>query len=169
MRITDNPENLRVVQEGMQMTIHGPGGTARAMSVGAPYRMAGKTGTAQVVNRRAQAVIPKSLPLHQRHRALFVGYAPAENPSIAVAVMVEGGGYGGSTAAPIARKIFDAHLLGKMPEGMKSENEEALSAPVVVGREIQINEPAAAPTSGTQSGASPAASTPAAPAQVPRP
>ena len=154
------------------MTIHGPGGTARAMSVGAPYRMAGKTGTAQVVNRRAQAVNPKSLPLHQRHRALFVGYAPAENPTIAVAVMVEGGGYGGSTAAPIARKIFDAHLLGKMPEGLEVEGDDAVSAPVMVGREIQVGVPAAAPASGTDTStpAAPVSATPqpAVPAQEPR-
>jgi penicillin-binding protein 2 len=115
-RISEHPDNLRVIREGMEMTVNGPGGTARMMGVGAPYRIAGKTGTAQVVNRRAQAVNPKSLPLHQRHRALFVGYAPAENPTIAVAVMVEGGGYGAATAAPIARKIFDAYLLGVMPE-----------------------------------------------------
>ena len=145
------------------MTVHGPGGTARAMSVGAPYRMAGKTGTAQVVNRRAQAVNPKSLPLHQRHRALFVGYAPAENPSIAVAVMVEGGGYGGATAAPIARKIFDAHLLGKMPEGMAVDDDVALTAPVVVGREIQLAVPAS-----TQATPVPASPAPAAPAPEPR-
>ena len=163
VRITEHPENLRVVQEGMQMTVHGPGGTARAMSVGAPYRMAGKTGTAQVVNRRAQAVNPKSLPLHQRHRALFVGYAPAENPSIAVAVMVEGGGYGGATAAPIARKIFDAHLLGKMPEGMAVDDDVALTAPVVVGREIQLAVPAS-----TQATPVPASPAPAAPAPEPR-
>ena len=117
VRISEHPGNVRVIQEGMEMTVNGPGGTARAISVGAPYRMAGKTGTAQVVNRSAFAVNPKSLPMHRRHRALFIGYAPAENPAIAVAVMVEGGGYGGSTAAPIARKIFDAWLLKKMPDG----------------------------------------------------
>jgi penicillin-binding protein 2 len=59
---------------------------------------------------------PHSLPYHLRHQALFVGYAPAENPTIAVAVVVEHGGYGASSAGPIARKIFDAWLLGKMPE-----------------------------------------------------
>jgi penicillin-binding protein 2 len=56
------------------------------------------------------------LPLHLRHQAWFIGYAPAADPRIAVAVMVEHGGYGGSTAAPIARKLFDAWLLGKYPE-----------------------------------------------------
>ena len=59
---------------------------------------------------------PRNLPYHLRHQALFVGYAPAENPTIAIAVTVEHGGYGGTTAGPIARKIFDAWLLGKMPE-----------------------------------------------------
>ncbi|RRN59133.1 penicillin-binding protein 2 [Pseudoxanthomonas sp. SGNA-20] len=119
-RISERPDNLRVVREGMEMTVHGPGGTARAIGVGAPYRIAGKTGTAQVVSRRGtSAVDPRSLPMHLRHRALFIGFAPAEDPQIAVAVAVEGGGYGGSTAAPIARKIFDAWLLGKLPDGLE--------------------------------------------------
>ena len=115
-RITDNAAHLRAVQEGMMATIHG-GGTGAAMARGAPYLMAGKTGTAQKVSRKGGASVdPHNLPYHLRHQALFVGYAPADNPKIAVAVVVEHGGYGGSTAAPIARKIFDAWLLGKMPE-----------------------------------------------------
>ena len=52
--------------------------------------------------------------MHLRHRALFIAFAPAEAPTIAIAVAVEGGGYGASTAAPIARKVFDAWLLGKL-------------------------------------------------------
>lgn len=116
VRISDDPRHVRAVQEGMEMTVNGPGGTARMIAIGAPYRMAGKTGTAQVVNRSTYAVDPKSLPMHRRHRALFIGYAPAEAPTIAVAVAVEGGGYGAATAAPIARKVFDAWLTGKMPE-----------------------------------------------------
>ena len=130
--ITARADHLRVIQEGMEMTVNGPGGTARAISVGAPYRMAGKTGTAQVVNRSTAGINPKSLPLHRRHRALFVGYAPAENPTIAVAVMVEGGGYGASTAAPIARKVFDAYLLGKMPDGMQADADDVLTTSVGV-------------------------------------
>eukprot|EP01083_Nonionella_stella_P058463 153088_1 len=87
--------------------------------------MAGKTGTAQVISRKGTAAVnPKSLPMHLRHRALFVGFAPADNPVIAIAVAVEGGGYGGSAAAPIARKVFDAYLLGKMPEGMQPLDSE---------------------------------------------
>ena len=116
-RITDNPDHLRAVHEGMVATVNGPRGTARAIGVGAPYLIAGKTGTAQRSSRRGNvSADPRSLPYHLRHTALFVGYAPADDPRIAIAVVVEHGGYGGSSAAPIARKVFDAWLLGKMPE-----------------------------------------------------
>ncbi len=114
--ISANPANLQAVREGMVATTP-PGGTAAGIFQGVPYLRAGKTGTAQVVSRRGGgAVNPKSLPMHLRHRALFVGFAPAEAPTIAIAVAIEGGGYGASTAGPIARKIVDAWLLGKMPE-----------------------------------------------------
>ncbi|WP_343226150.1 penicillin-binding protein 2 [Luteimonas sp. BDR2-5] len=114
--ITERPDHLRAVQEGMINTIHGRG-TGTRMAIGAEYRMAGKTGTAQRVSRRGSASMdPRNLPYHLRHQALFVGYAPAENPTIALSVIVEHGGYGGTIAAPIARKIFDAWLLGRMPE-----------------------------------------------------
>lgn len=112
VRISDRPDHVQVVQEGMEMTTGGSGTAARIFR-GSPYRSAGKTGTAQVVNRRAAAVDPRSLPLWQRHRGLYIGYAPAEKPAIAIAVAVEGGGFGADSAAPIARKVFDAWLLGK--------------------------------------------------------
>ncbi len=127
--ITDAPAHLRAVQEGMVTTIHGRG-TGTRMAIGAEYRMAGKTGTAQRVSRRGSASMdPRNLPYHLRHQALFVGYAPAEAPEIAIAVVVEHGGYGGTTAAPIARKIFDAWLLGTMPD---VEIDPATGAPAAV-------------------------------------
>jgi len=114
--ISPSADNVEMVRLGMRDTMQ-PGGTGWRVASGAPYLMAGKTGTAQVVSRRGTAAVdPRSLPMHLRHRALFVGFAPAEQPSIALAIAVEGGGYGGAAAAPIARKIFDAWLLGKMPE-----------------------------------------------------
>ncbi len=118
VRITENMDHLKVVQEGMHMTT--TIGTAAAVFRGAGYESAGKTGTAQVVNRQEHVVDPKSLPLWKRHRALYIGYAPADNPVIAVAVEVEGGGFGAATAAPIVRRIFDAYLLGKYPDGYAS-------------------------------------------------
>ncbi|KAG1253889.1 hypothetical protein G6F65_017266 [Rhizopus arrhizus] len=122
--VSPNPSNLQAVREGMMATMR-PGGSGWRVAVGAPYVMAGKTGTAQVISRKGTAAVnPKSLPMHLRHRALFVGFAPVDNPVIAIAVAVEGGGYGGSAAAPIARKVFDAYLLGKMPEGMQPLDSE---------------------------------------------
>ena len=119
--VTRSAEHLQVVREGMIRTVHGPGGTARNISVGLTYQIASKTGTAQVVSRRGNVGFnPRSLPMHLRHRALFEAYAPADNPTIAIAVVVEGGGFGADTAAPIARKMFDAWLLGKLPEGLEA-------------------------------------------------
>jgi len=114
--ISPNPSNLQAVREGMMGTMQ-PGGSGWRVAAGAPYLMAGKTGTAQVISRKGTAAVnPKTLPMHLRHRALFIGFAPAEEPRIAIAIAVEGGGYGGSAAAPIARKVFDAWLLGVMPD-----------------------------------------------------
>ncbi|TZF81918.1 penicillin-binding protein 2, partial [Cognatilysobacter lacus] len=114
-RITTSEEHLRAVQEGMIATVHG-GGTAANIARGAQFLMAGKTGTAQKVGRQAgRNVDPHALPYNLRHQALFIAYAPADNPQIAIAVSVEHGGFGASSAAPIARKVFDAWLLGKMP------------------------------------------------------
>jgi penicillin-binding protein 2 len=116
VRISDNAAHLRVVAEGMMQTMQ-PGGTGAAVARGAPYTIAGKTGTAQNTSRKGNiSSNPHSLPLSLRHQAWFIAYAPVENPRIAVAVMVEHGGFGASTAGPIARKILDAYLLGKMPE-----------------------------------------------------
>jgi penicillin-binding protein 2 len=122
--VSPSASNLQAVREGMMGTMR-PGGSGARAAAGAPYTIAGKTGTAQVISRRGTAAVnPKSLPMHLRHRSLFVGFAPAENPVIAVAIAVEGGGYGGSAAAPIARKLFDAWLLGKMPEGLEPLDSE---------------------------------------------
>lgn len=105
------PRHLAAVHAGLVATMHGPTGTALAVSAGAPFRMAGKTGTAQRVGRQGtERIDPDLLPLHLRHQALFIGYAPAEAPSIAVVVVVEQGGSGARTAAPVARRIFDAWL-----------------------------------------------------------
>jgi penicillin-binding protein 2 len=85
-------------------------GTGRAAMAGAAYQVAGKTGTAQVVGFAQDAARPGLEELEERRRdnGLFIGYAPAENPEIAIAVIVENNGGGGTTAAPVARKVFDA-------------------------------------------------------------
>lgn len=105
-------EDLAAVKEGMVAVVHGPTGTARVIGLHSPYLIAGKTGTAQVVsNKNNLRRDPHSLPLNLRHQALFIAYAPADDPRIAVAVVVEHGGFGSSSAAPVARAIMDAYLL----------------------------------------------------------
>ncbi|MEO6154790.1 MAG: penicillin-binding transpeptidase domain-containing protein, partial [Thermomonas sp.] len=104
------------VRDGMIGTVHGAG-TATNIRPGLTYLIAGKTGTAQVVSRRGNAAInPRSLPMNLRHRGLFMAYAPANAPTIAMSVAIEGGGYGASSAAPVVRKVLDAWIVGKMPE-----------------------------------------------------
>src|SRR5690606_37456459 len=102
-------------QEGMLGTTQ-PDGTAYYAMLGSPYPIAGKTGTAQKVSRRGSvSVAPHQLPLALRHQAWFIGYAPAANPTIAVAAAAGHGAFGCHTAAPLARKTMDAWMLGKVP------------------------------------------------------
>jgi penicillin-binding protein 2 len=119
VQVPINHANLELVRTGM-MDVMRPGGTAAAAAAGAPYIIAGKTGTAQVVGIKQGAKYDtKRLARKLQDHALFIAYAPAENPTIAIAVMVENGGHGGGTAAPIARAVFDYYLTGKRPGNMK--------------------------------------------------
>lgn len=104
-------ETWNVVIEGMQDVVHGERGTAKTMGRTLTYHMAGKTGTAQVVGY-AQGIKYDASQVAKRRRdhALFIAFAPVENPQIAIAVLVENGEHGASTAAPIARKVIDTYL-----------------------------------------------------------
>ena len=90
--------------------MHARKGTARTSAIGTPYRIAGKTGTAQVVGSPRRIVRRKKLAERHRDHGLFVGFAPADKPQIALAVVVRMA-EGSKAAAPVARKIFDAWLL----------------------------------------------------------
>ncbi len=104
-------EQWSVIVEGMELAT-GPGGTAAAATAGSPYKIAGKTGSAQVFTiGQNEKYNEKQVSERMLDHALFISFAPAEDPKLAVAVFVENGKHGGSTAAPIARKIFDAYLL----------------------------------------------------------
>ncbi len=101
-----------VIIKSMRDVVHGYKGTAKRIGIGANYRMAGKTGTAQVVSiAQGEEYDAEQLAKRKHDHALFVGFAPLDEPQIAVAVIVENGGSGSSAAAPIARKVFDAYLL----------------------------------------------------------
>jgi penicillin-binding protein 2 len=114
-KIPLNEENLEIVKLGM-IDVTLPGGTAASVGANAGYSIAAKTGTAQVVGIKQNEKYNANL-IDERHRdhALFIAYAPAEDPKIALAVIVENGGHGGSAAGPIARKVMDYYLLGKSP------------------------------------------------------
>ena len=117
-----NPDDMEFVIQSMKNVMHSKTGTARASGRGAPYRMAGKTGTAQVVGiKQGEKYDAEALLERHRDHALFVGFAPVVDPTIAIAVIVENGGGGSSTAAPIARALFDTWILesNKSDEGPK--------------------------------------------------
>ncbi|PWQ93044.1 penicillin-binding protein 2 [Leucothrix pacifica] len=102
------------VIQGMVNTVHGPMGTARRSGEGAKYRFAGKTGTAQVFGIAQNKTYNASKLAKRLHdHSLFVAFAPLENPTIAISVIVENGGGGSAVAAPLARKLLDAYLLPK--------------------------------------------------------
>src|SRR5690606_13855431 len=107
-----DPDYWNVIIDAMQEVVHGPRGTAKGINQGLAYHIAGKTGTAQVVGY-AQGIKYDASQVAKRRRdhALFIAFAPVEDPQIAAAILVENGEHGSSTAAPIARKLFDAYLL----------------------------------------------------------
>jgi penicillin-binding protein 2 len=158
--------NLAAVREGLVAVMHGPTGTARASAAGSEYLIAGKTGTAQRIGRTgSRSLNPANLPMHLRHRALFVGFAPADAPRIAIAVVAEHGGAGSRVAAPIARKVMDAWLLGKAVEAVPPSPEPgAVETPPETATPAS---PTAIPTTAP-SAAAPATST-AAPTVTPAP
>lgn len=120
-----DPAHIKLVKEAME-AVTKPGGTAAGAGYGAPYRMAGKTGTAQVIAmKQGEKYDEKKVSEYNRDHAWFIAFAPADKPRIAMAVLAENGGHGGSTAAPIARKVLDYYLLGKLPKPMLPVSEEA--------------------------------------------
>ncbi len=101
------PETLQTVREALQGVVNEPGGTGNASRSGT-ILIGGKTGTAQVVGLRKDS---KNMTENLRDHAWFVAFAPVDKPQIALSVLVEHGGHGGSAAAPIAKKAIEAYML----------------------------------------------------------
>jgi penicillin-binding protein 2 len=111
-------ENFEYVKQGMAGVLQ-PGGTAAAIGYGLKYPMAGKTGTAQVVQIKQGAKYNASaIAEANRDHSWFIAFAPVDNPRIAVAVIVENGGWGAAAAGPIARGLFDYYMTGKIPSAI---------------------------------------------------
>ncbi len=105
-----------IIINAMVQVMHGERGTARGSGAGATYKIAGKTGTAQVFGLKQDEKYDKDkVAPRLRDHALFIAFAPVDNPRIALAVIVENGGSGSGAAAPIARKLMDQYLLTPAP------------------------------------------------------
>ena len=139
------PENVAIVREAMvAVTLDG---TSARVFAGAPYRSGGKTGTAQAVGLAAKEKYNASrLEEHQRDHALYVAFAPADNPKIALAVVVENAGWGAESAAPIARRVFDYWLMGQYPndQDMAAVQNGKAGAPIGKPRQaLEVSVPSA--------------------------
>lgn len=133
------PEHVAAVRSALQAVT--TEGTSRFVFSGAPYTSAGKTGTAQAVTvGQKEKYDAAKLAEHQRDHSLYIAYAPAENPTIALAVVVENAGFGSAAAAPIARRVFDYWLLDQYP------SEEDLAAM----RKGQVGRPIGTPRKGSE-------------------
>jgi penicillin-binding protein 2 len=119
-------EHLAVVKEALIGV--NKEGTAAQSFAGAAYVSAGKTGTAQVIGlKQGEKYVESRVQEEHRDHSLFIAYAPAENPRIALAVIVENAGFGARAAAPLARKVLDYYLLGKLPAPVKRSKDNNAS------------------------------------------
>lgn len=124
------PENVNVIRRAMVETVKA--GTARSAFANTPYQAGGKTGTAQVFSLRGTKYRAEAIDERLRDHGVFIAFAPAEKPSIAVAVLVENAGWGGRSAAPIARKVLDYWLVER-PELAREAAEAAAKSADAAG------------------------------------
>jgi penicillin-binding protein 2 len=125
------PEHVDVVHKGLVGVV--TSGTSARVFAGAAYTSAGKTGTAQAVTiGQKEKYNAANLSEYQRDHALYMAYAPADKPQIALAVVVENAGFGAASAAPIARRVFDYWLLGQYPseEDMAATQKGQSASPI---------------------------------------
>lgn len=111
------------VLNAMKAVVHGARGTGRGISKDLGYTIGGKSGTAQVINiAQDEKYDEDAIDARQRDQALFVAYAPAEDPKIALAVLIENGGHGGAASAPVARKVLDTYFAGEAERERQLKN-----------------------------------------------
>jgi penicillin-binding protein 2 len=124
VRVHDwKPQHIAVIRNAM-VGVNREGTGARAFA-GAQYTHGGKTGTSQLYSLKGEKYVASRVAERLRDHALFIAYAPADKPTIALAVIVENGGFGARAAAPIARQVFDYWLLGKEPAKPAKEDDDA--------------------------------------------
>ncbi|MEK7875919.1 MAG: penicillin-binding protein 2, partial [Pseudomonadota bacterium] len=114
------PGHIRIVKDALVGV--NKEGTGRRAFAGAEYASAGKTGTAQVIGiKQGEKYVESRVEERLRDHSLFIAYAPADKPRIALAAIVENAGFGARAAAPIARQVIDYYLLGKAPKSVKDD------------------------------------------------
>jgi penicillin-binding protein 2 len=132
-RIPLKQENIDFIKSTMVGVTQDASGTGRRAFANAGYISAGKTGTAQVIGLKGQKYNANAIDERHRDNALYVAFAPADTPRIALALVVENAGFGASAAAPIARKALDYYLLGKRPAPPKPVDAPAARKTVAAG------------------------------------
>jgi penicillin-binding protein 2 len=118
-RINVSQSDIDVVKRGMENVTSNPSGTAYQVFRNEPFLVAGKTGTAQVFSLQGQKYHGHALAENLRDHALFIAFAPADDPKIAVALVVENGGWGAQAAGPIARRVIDYYLIDRLKPGVE--------------------------------------------------
>ncbi|MFC0251444.1 penicillin-binding protein 2 [Massilia consociata] len=144
-RIPLKQENIDFIKRTMVGVNHESYGTGFRAFANAGYISGGKTGTAQVIGLKGAKYNANAIDERHRDNALYIGFAPADKPTIALALIVENVGSGGSTAAPIARKAFDYYLLGKRPAPPQPKEGAGASPPGAAKPVPKAAPPAAAP------------------------
>ena len=133
------PKNVDIVRNALVAV--NKAGTGARVFAGAPYSSAGKTGTAQAVSWGAGVKYnAKTIEEHQRDHSLFMAFAPAEAPKIAIAVIVENAGFGAAHAAPIVRRVFDYWLAGQYPNEADLAAVQAGKAGAPIGKPRAVSE-----------------------------
>ncbi|HYS63439.1 MAG TPA: penicillin-binding protein 2 [Paraburkholderia sp.] len=117
-KIAVKQSDIDIIKRAMEAVV--TNGTASKLFIGAPYLAAGKTGTAQVYSLQGANYRGHATAEHLRDHALFIAFAPAEQPKIALALIVENGGWGAESAGPIARRVLDYYLVGKNKPGAEA-------------------------------------------------
>lgn len=139
--VTISAEHFRTVREGMRRVVHGERGTARGSRL-AGVEMAGKTGTTQVRSWSADEIYARcdARPIFQRHHGWFVGFAPAQNPEITVAVLAQHACSGSRGGAPVVHDVMKAYFEKYHPEMLKAALDKKAKAPIKVPASVDVED-----------------------------
>ncbi|PLZ02339.1 penicillin-binding protein 2 [Burkholderia sp. WAC0059] len=143
-RIAVSQADIDIVKHAMQEVASNPSGTAYQIFANAPYTVAAKTGTAQVYSLQGARYHAHSVAERLRDHSLFIAFAPVDHPQIAIAAIVENGGWGAEAAGPIVRRVLDYYLIDRLKPGVEAASVAAAASATVDASAPVIGAPAAA-------------------------